>query len=115
MPMRSTACLKEPSRSIASRRSARPSPNLTSSPKTTQSLSRGRPLTGRPTELPRQDAARGNGVIARAVHDDVTVDDDVGNAHRMAMRIGEGRFVAHGGRSEERRGGKEWSSGWWGE
>src|SRR5215472_15346260 len=99
MPMRSTACLKEPSRSIASSSSARPSPNLTS-PKTTQSLSRGRPLTGRPTPLPRQDTAHGSGVIAGAVHHDVPVDDDVGNANGMAMRIGEGGLVAHGGRVE---------------
>src|SRR5882724_1997089 len=101
MPIRSTACLKEPSRSTASRSSARPSPNLTLSPKTTQSLSRGRPFTARPTALPREDATGGNRVVARAVHHDVPVDHDVGNAHGMAMRFGEGRLIAHRLRIEE--------------
>src|ERR1700730_968688 len=95
MPMRSTAFFNEPSRSTASRSSARPSPNLTRSPKTTQSLIRGRPLTARPMALAREDAPGRNGVVARAVHHDLPVDDDVGDAGGMPVRIGEGRLVAH--------------------
>src|SRR5216684_7303306 len=102
MPMRSTAFLNEPSRSTASRSSARPSPNLTRSPKTTQSLIRGRPRTARPTASARQDAPGGDGVVARAVHHDLPVDDHVGDAHGMAVGIGEGRFVAHRLGMEER-------------
>src|ERR1700730_10986936 len=102
MPICSTAFLNEPSRSTASRSSARPSPNLTLFPKTTQSLSRGRPLTGLPTMLPREDATRGHGVVARAIHHDLPVHDNVGNAHGIAMRLGEGRLVAHRLRVEER-------------
>src|SRR5207253_11473736 len=102
MPMRSTAFLNDPSRSTASRSSARPSPNLTRPPKTTQSLIRGRPRTARPTASARQDAPGGNGVVARAVHHDLSVDDDVGNTHGMAVGIRERRLVAHRLGIEER-------------
>src|SRR5256885_15400720 len=95
MPMRWAAFWTEPSRSIASRSSARPSPNLTRSPKTTQSLIRGRPRTARPTASACQDAPGGNGVGARAVHHDLPVDDHVGGAHGVAGGVGGGWFVAH--------------------
>src|SRR3972149_511197 len=103
MPMCSTACLKEPSRSTPSRSSARPSPNLTLFPKTTQSLSRGRPLTARLTVSAREDAPGGDGVVARAVHHDLPVHDDVGNAHGVPVRVGKGRLVADGPGVEERQ------------
>src|SRR5713101_291250 len=103
MPMRSTAFLKEPSRSTASRSSARPSPNLTRSPKTTQSLSRGRPLTARLTVSAREDAPGWDCVVARAVDHDLPVHDDVGNAHGVLVRVGKGRLVADGLGVEERQ------------
>src|SRR6266511_5238330 len=102
MPICSTAFLNEPSSSIRARSSARPSPNFTRSPKTTQSLSRGRALRARPTALAREDAAGRDRVEARAVHHDPAIDDHVGNAGRMAMRIGEGGLVTDGLRVEER-------------
>src|SRR5436309_15686641 len=95
MPMRSTAFLNDPSRSTASSSSARPSPNLTRPPKTTQSLIRGRPRTARPTASARQDAPGGNGVVALAVHHDLFVDDDVWNTHGMAGWFGGRRLIAH--------------------
>src|SRR6202521_6490124 len=103
MPMRSTAFLKEPNRSTASRSSARPSPNLTRSLKTTQSLRRGRPLTARHTASAREDAPGGDGVVARAVHHDLPVDDDVGYAHGIPVRLGKGRLVADRLGVEERQ------------
>src|SRR5713101_6922477 len=84
MPMCSTAFLNEPSLLMASRSSARPSPNFTRSPSTTQSLSRGRALRARPTALAREDAAGRDRVEARPVHHEPAVDDHVGNAGRVA-------------------------------
>src|SRR5215475_11088944 len=40
-------------------------------------------------------------MMVRTVHYDVTVDDDIGNAHGMTMWFGEGRLIPHGGRVED--------------
>src|SRR5437773_605956 len=57
--------------------------------------------------LAREDAPGGDGVVARAIHDHLAVDDDVGNARRMPMRIGKGRLVTDGLGIEERQIGRE--------
>src|SRR5256885_798188 len=67
-------------------------------------IPRARPKMARagPARSRREDAPRAGGLHAAAVHDDGAIDDDVGDAPRVAMGIGEGRLVLDGPGIEDR-------------